>query len=171
VLILHGTHPGCPEDEWASTAGRATRRWSAPTIAASAIWSANWPAQGYVALAININAENTFGFGEPMPGERLDQLVTLHLDALAEAAAGGANDFGVELAGRADVSRLAIFGHSRGGEAAVGWRGRGRLRRARPQLRPRGRAAADCARRHLRRPGRRRPDRRWRSSTPPATAT
>jgi hypothetical protein len=73
-----------------------------------------------VALAININAENTFGFGEPTPGERLEQLVTLHLDALAAAAAGGANDFGVELAGRADLSKLAIFGHSRGAEAGRG---------------------------------------------------
>jgi hypothetical protein len=35
------------------------------------------------------------------------------------AAAGGANDFGVELAGRADLSRLAIFGHSRGARRAV----------------------------------------------------
>ena len=74
--------------------------------------------KGYVALSININAENTFGFGEPTPGERLRQLVDRHLQALATAAAGGPNGFGVELAGRADVGRLALFGHSRGGEAA-----------------------------------------------------
>jgi hypothetical protein len=75
-------------------------------------------ARGYVALSININAENTFGFGEPVDGERLQQLVDLHLKALATAAAGGPNDFGVELAGRADPGRLALFGHSRGGDAA-----------------------------------------------------
>ena len=44
----------------------------------------------------------------------------LHLQALAEAAAGGANGFGVDLAGRADVDRLALFGHSRGGGSAAG---------------------------------------------------
>jgi hypothetical protein len=44
----------------------------------------------------------------------------LHLQALAEAAAGGANGFGVDLAGRADLGRLALFGHSRGGGSAVG---------------------------------------------------
>ena len=41
------------------------------------------------------------------------QLVDLHLGALAEASAGGANDFGIDLAGRADLSRLVIAGHSR----------------------------------------------------------
>jgi dienelactone hydrolase len=76
-------------------------------------------ARGYVALSININAENTFGFGEPVPGERLQQIVDRHLQALAAAAAGGPNEFGVELTGRADVNRLALFGHSRGGEAAL----------------------------------------------------
>ena len=76
-------------------------------------------ARGYVALSININAENTFGFGEPVAGERLQQIVDQHLQALAAAAAGGPNEFGVELTGRADVNRLALFGHSRGGEAAL----------------------------------------------------
>ena len=76
-------------------------------------------ARGYVALSLNINAENTFGFGEPVPGERLQQLVDLHLGALATAAAGGLNDFGVDLAGRADLRRLALVGHSQGGEESL----------------------------------------------------
>jgi hypothetical protein len=75
-------------------------------------------AQGYVALSININAEYTFGFGEPVPVERLGQLVDLHLKALATATSGGPNKFGVELMGRADLSRLAFIGHSQGGEGA-----------------------------------------------------
>jgi dienelactone hydrolase len=72
-----------------------------------------------VALAPNLNAENTIGFGEPVPGERLRQLTDLHLGALATAASGGAQGFGVDLDGRADPTRLALMGHSRGGEAAV----------------------------------------------------
>ena len=50
--------------------------------------------------------------------ERLLQLVDLHLSALAEAAAGGNNGFGVELAGVPDMRRLTLMGHSRGGDAA-----------------------------------------------------
>ncbi|HAJ35206.1 MAG TPA: hypothetical protein DCL15_05890 [Chloroflexi bacterium] len=119
VLILHGTHPGCPEtehgvDRWPCDpeVERANYRGFGYLVSALA-------AQGYVALAINANAEDTFGFGEGVPGERLEQLITLHLDALATAAAGGENNFGVELAGRADLGKLAIFGHSRGAERAV----------------------------------------------------
>ncbi|GIK74742.1 MAG: hypothetical protein BroJett021_37300 [Chloroflexota bacterium] len=119
VLILHGTHPGCPEtehgvDRWPCDpeVERANYRGFGYLVSALAV-------QGYVALAINTNAEDTFGFGEGVPGERLEQLITLHLDALATAAAGGENSFGVELAGRADLSKLAIFGHSRGAERAV----------------------------------------------------
>ena len=119
VLILHGTHPGCPETE------HGLDRWPCDPAVERANYRgfgylvSELAAQGYVALAINTNAEDTFGFGEAVPGERLEQLITLHLDALATAAAGGANDFGVELAGRADVTKLAIFGHSRGAERAV----------------------------------------------------
>jgi dienelactone hydrolase len=118
VVIFHGNHHGCPVDEM------GVDRWPC----ASEVEQLNYrgfeylvrrlAAEGYVALSLNINAENTLGFGEPTPGERLQQLVDRHLQALAAAAAGGPNDFGVELAGRADVSRLALFGHSRGGEAA-----------------------------------------------------
>jgi dienelactone hydrolase len=118
VVILHGTHPGCPVDEM------EVDRWPCDPEVERANYQGfeylgrELAARGYVALSININAENTFGFGEPVAGERLQQLVDLHLRALAEAAAGGDNDFGVELAGRADLGRLALFGHSRGGDAA-----------------------------------------------------
>jgi hypothetical protein len=117
VVILHGTHPGCPVvgevDVWPCDLAEERPNYRGFDYLVSAL-----AANGYVALSININAENTFGFGEPTPGERLGQLLDQHLRALAEAAAGGQNDFGVELAGRADVRRLALFGHSRGGEMA-----------------------------------------------------
>ncbi len=119
VVILHGTHPGCPipdggeVDTWPCDPAVEQLNYRGFDYLVSEL-----AANGYVALAININAENTFGFGEPTAGERLGQLLDLHLNALAEAAAGGANGFGVELAGRADVHRLALVGHSRGGEMA-----------------------------------------------------
>jgi predicted dienelactone hydrolase len=119
VVIIHGTHPGCPEDEmgvdrWPCDPEVERRNYSGFAYLASALAE-----QGYVVLVPNTNAEHTFGFGEPTAGERLTQLLDLHLQAVGEATAGGANDFGVALAGRADLSRLALFGHSRGGEAAL----------------------------------------------------
>ncbi|MFO7633202.1 MAG: hypothetical protein R6W76_11710 [Caldilinea sp.] len=119
VLILHGTHPGCPETTHGVDGWPCDPEVEQPNYRGFGYLVSQLAVHGYVALSININAENTFGFGEPVPGERLGQLVTFHLDALAAASAGGANTFGVELAGRADVSKLAIFGHSRGAEAAV----------------------------------------------------
>ncbi len=120
VVIIHGTHPGCPEDgmgvdRWPCAPEVEQRNYSGFAYLAEAL-----AAQGYVALAPNFNAEHTFGFGEPVPGERLEQVFDLTMQALAEAGAGGANGFGVELAGRADLGHLALLGHSRGGEAGVG---------------------------------------------------
>ena len=118
VVIFHGNHPGCPEDEMHVDRWPCDPEVERPNYRGFEYLVRGLAARGYVALSININAENTFGFGEPVAGERLGQLVDLHLGALAAAAAGGPNDFGVELEGRADVGRLALFGHSRGGDAA-----------------------------------------------------
>jgi dienelactone hydrolase len=119
VVILHGTHPGCPLDEmgvdrWPCDPAVEQRNYSGFAYLVSAL-----AGQGYVALAPNFNAEHTFGFGEPVAGERLGQVLDLHLQALAETTAGGVNGFGVDLAGRADLSRLALLGHSRGGDESV----------------------------------------------------
>ena len=118
VLIIHGTHHGCPEE-----AGGVDRWPCAPEVEQPNYRGFGYlvealAAAGYVAIAPNFNAENTFGFGEGTPGERLSQLVELHLGALAGAASGSPNDFGVNLDGQADMSRLVFFGHSRGGEGA-----------------------------------------------------
>jgi hypothetical protein len=119
VVIMHGNHPGCPIPE-----GDMVDRWPCdpeverPNYRGYEYLVRRLAAQGYVALSINVNAENTLGFGEPDPIERLQQLVDLHLKALSAANGGGENKFGVELKGRADMSRLAFIGHSQGGEGA-----------------------------------------------------
>jgi len=120
VLILHGTHPGCPVNDMGVDAWPCDPLEERDNYAGFEYLVRELAARGYVALAININAENTFGFGEPVGGERLLQLVDLHLSALAAAAAGGANDFGVELDGVANVQQLTLMGHSRGGDM-VNW--------------------------------------------------
>lgn len=118
VVILHGTHPGCPEidhvDRW--PCDPADER---PNYRGFAYLAERLAADGYVALAVNINAENTFGFGEPVPGERLAQILDKHLRALSVASSGGENQFGVDLEGKADTQRLAFAGHSRGGDMAA----------------------------------------------------
>jgi hypothetical protein len=119
ILILHGNHPGCPIPE-----GDMVDRWPCdPEVERRNYIGFEYlverlAAMGYVALSININAEYTFGFGEPVPVERLGQLIDLHLEALAAATSGGTNNFGVELEGRADLSRMAFIGHSQGAEGA-----------------------------------------------------
>lgn len=118
ALVLHGTHPGCPVDDMGVDRWPCDPAAEQPNYAGFEYLVRELAAEGYVALAININGENTFGFGEAPPGMRLSQLVDLHMSALATAAAGGENGFGVELAGVADPSRLALVGHSRGGEMA-----------------------------------------------------
>ncbi len=119
VVILHGTHPGCPVDPNTSVdTWPCAPDLEQPNYRGFDYLVQQLAAQGYVALAPNINAENTFGFGEPTPAERLKQIVDLHLKPLAEASAGSPNKFGVDLKGRADMGRLAFIGHSRGGEFA-----------------------------------------------------
>jgi len=118
VLILHGTHPGCPVDDMGVDRWPCDPEVEQPNYMGYEYLVRELAARGYVALSININAESTFGFGEPRPGERVRQIVDRHLSALAEAAIGGENGFGVELQGVADVRRLVLAGHSRGGEIA-----------------------------------------------------
>lgn len=119
VLILHGNHPGCPipdgdeVDRWPCDPEQERRNYPGFTYLMK-----NLAEQGYVALSINVNAEYTFGFGEPVHLERLGQLVDLHLAALASANAGGENGFGIPLEGQADMSRMVFIGHSQGAESA-----------------------------------------------------
>jgi hypothetical protein len=118
VVILHGTHPGCPAvgeiDPWPCSVDEERKNYQGFGYLAEAL-----AADGYVALSININAEYTFGFGEPVGGQRLAQIVEKHLQALDAAAKGGENGFGVNLEGVADMARLALVGHSRAGEFAL----------------------------------------------------
>ena len=118
VVILHGTHPGCPVDDMGVDRWPCDPEVEQRNYAGFEYLVRELGARGYVALAPNINAENTFGFGEPIPGVRLRQVLDQQLRALATAADGGDNAFGVELAGAADVGRLVLIGHSRGGEMA-----------------------------------------------------
>jgi hypothetical protein len=86
VLIIHGTHHGCPEQEGGVDRWPCDPEVEQPNYQGFGYLVEALAAEGYVAIAPNFNAENTFGFGEGTPGERLSQLLELHMGALAEAA-------------------------------------------------------------------------------------
>lgn len=114
VLILHGSHAICGgEDIWPCPEEVEQKNYAGFTYLVEDLAEA-----GYVALAININAEYSFGFGESPPSTRTQQLIDLHLAELAVANAGESDKFGVDLAGRADLSHMVWVGHSRGGDFA-----------------------------------------------------
>jgi hypothetical protein len=123
VLVLHGTHPGCPTGEDGSVDfWPCDPEVEQPNYRGFDYLVQRLAAEGYVGLSININAVNTFGYGEAngedQVGARLVQLMDHHLLALATASNGGENNFGVDLNGLVDVRRLVLVGHSRGGEMA-----------------------------------------------------
>ena len=120
VVVLHGRHSTCAVDAevepWPCPAGTERRndlgfRYLVESLAA----------RGYLALAVNLNAAYTLGAGEtPDEGRgRTDAIVAAQLQRLADAARGGANPFGAPLKGRADLTKLILVGHSKGGEAAM----------------------------------------------------
>ncbi len=120
VMILHGNHRGCPTDPdrhgvdpWPCSVEEEQANYKGFDYLVQALADA-----GYVAVSINVNGEYTLGFGEGDLGERMSQIIQLHLEAMEEATGGGQNDFGVDLTGRIDMSRLALMGHSQGGELA-----------------------------------------------------
>jgi hypothetical protein len=120
VVVLHGRHSTCAVDAevepWPCPAGTERRndlgfRYLVETLAA----------RGYLALSVNLNAAYTLGAGEtPDDGRgRVDAIVAAQLSRLADAARGGANAFGAPLKGRADLAKLFLVGHSKGGEGAM----------------------------------------------------
>jgi hypothetical protein len=71
-------------------------------------------ARGYLALVPDLAAEHTIGWAEPVFGERGVQILNAHLDALAAG-----DGFGLDVAGKADLSRLVMVSHSRGGPLSI----------------------------------------------------
>lgn len=71
-------------------------------------------ARGYLTLVPDVAYEYNNGFGEPTYGERTKQMIAAHLNGLAAG-----EGFPVDVAGKADLSRLVLMGHSNGGPMAM----------------------------------------------------
>ena len=117
VVILHGRHgTGCPEIDDLDT-------WPCPAVERRHDLGFRYlvtalAGRGFVAISINVNAADTNGWGEPREN-RTEQILRRVLDRLAVANGGGANGFGVPLAGRIDFARLGLIGHSQRGARSV----------------------------------------------------
>ena len=70
--------------------------------------------RGYLAVIPDLSAEFNNGFGFSPFAERTTQIIEAHLDAVAAA-----EGFESDIAGKPDLSRLVVAGHSRGGPLAV----------------------------------------------------
>jgi dienelactone hydrolase len=69
---------------------------------------------GYLTIVPDVAYEYNNGFGEPTYGERTRQMLAAHLAGL-ESGEG----YPVDVAGKADLSRLVLAGHSNGGPMAM----------------------------------------------------
>lgn len=109
VLVLHGSHTICRDDPsgtgtWPCPAGTENPHEEGLTWLVEAL-----AARGLVAVAPGVNVQYTLGAGEPGPATRTSEVVSRTLDALA------AGDLDVAPAD-VDVDRLALVGHSVGGQ-------------------------------------------------------
>lgn len=115
ALILHGAYPFCTAfgefdvDAYPCPPESDLRQYEGFTYLAQALAE-----RGYIAIVPDLSAEFNNGFAEPIFGNRTLQIAAAHLDALAIGT-----DFGIDVAGKSDFTRLVIAGHSRGGPLAI----------------------------------------------------
>lgn len=120
VLVAHGAHgDNCPGEygEWPCYADEQRNdlglRYLVRALARA----------GFVAVAMDVNAAYTGGWGELQNQEQLrfGQVLDATVAELRRAGTGASSRFGVPLEGKVDLSRLGLVGHSRGGLNMLRW--------------------------------------------------
>lgn len=128
VLVLHGRHgTGCPLDRFDGPTWPCFRREQRNALGLGHV-VAKLARQGFVALAPDLNAAFTDGWGEPDDRRRWPRLVNRTLAELADEASVGGGRFGLALRGRVNLRRLGLLGHSLSGFHAVRAARRGGVR-------------------------------------------
>jgi len=119
VLLLHGRNdPGCPSGPLDSETWPCFARENRYDLGLRhAVRSL--ARRGMVAVAPSLGGAFTAGWGEPNDADRWPRIVNRVLGQLAREAAAGGGRFGVELAGRVDLTRIGLLGHSLSGHHVV----------------------------------------------------
>lgn len=107
VVVLHGSHRVETEEDVTARRYDLGYKYLVEELAS----------YGYLTLSINTNAQYLFKYGEPYMFERLNVIFNDNIEKLQQAVEGNDVGYGVDLTGRADLTKLSIIGHSRGGQA------------------------------------------------------
>jgi dienelactone hydrolase len=119
VLVLHGRHgTGCPTGRFDAATWPCFRREQRNDLGLHHV-VAGLARRGFVALAPDLNAAFTDGWGEPDDRHRWPLVVNRTLAELADEAASGGGRFQLALQGRVNLRRLGLLGHSLSGFHAV----------------------------------------------------
>ena len=119
VLVAHGRHgTNCPSGELDSETWPCFNREQRNDLGLRHVVAA-LARRGIAAIAPDLNAAYTGGWGEPNDRARWPRIVNRVLAAVARDAAGRPPRFPIPLAGRIDLRRLGLLGHSLSGHRAV----------------------------------------------------
>ena len=119
VVVAHGRHgTNCPSGEADSETWPCFRREQRNDLGLRHVVAA-LARRGIAAIAPDLNGAYTGGWGEPNDRRRWPRIVNRTLAAVAREAAGGTPRFPISLAGRIDLARLGILGHSLSGHRSV----------------------------------------------------
>ncbi|HTV23999.1 MAG TPA: hypothetical protein VMG12_35150, partial [Polyangiaceae bacterium] len=127
VVFLHGNHGNCrnPDTLEDVCVTRTTERCEEPGLITTpnafgyTYLQDTLAAQGFVTLSIGANALNCRDDIDAFVLERIE-LVREHLRRWVAWSGAGAEPLGTQFSGAVDMSRVSLFGHSRGGAAMSG---------------------------------------------------
>lgn len=119
VVVAHGRHgTNCPAGEGDSETWPCFRREQRNDLGLRHVVAA-LTRRGIAAIAPDLNAAYTGGWGEPNDRERWTRIVNRVLALVARDVGGAPARLPISLAGRIDLTRLGFLGHSLSGHRAV----------------------------------------------------
>lgn len=119
VLVAHGRHgTNCPSGELDTETWPCFNREQRNDLGMRHVVSA-LARRGIAAIAPDLNGAYTGGWGEPNDRARWPRIVNRVMAEIAREVGGGTGRFPISLAGRIDLGRIGLLGHSLSGHRAV----------------------------------------------------